>query len=183
MNARRYVAARRFMQGLAATPDRPLEWGHHELYKPGSAAQRKSGLRHPAALAGLSRGVVLLAPRGRGGGCRGGRAAARYCEIVCALWRGGNSGFGGGGADPRGDPAGHHRTGRDRPSRHLQARHRRPLHHRDGTVQGRKRRCRANPDRPHLQLRDILVRGNGGTLEPFPNIEDPLRLRSAITVG
>lgn len=29
----------------------------------------------------------------------------------------------------------------------------------------------------------ILVRGTGGSLEPFPNIEDPLRLRSAITAG
>ena len=27
----------------------------------------------------------------------------------------------------------------------------------------------------------ILVRGTGGSLEPFRNIEDPLRLRSAIT--
>ena len=27
----------------------------------------------------------------------------------------------------------------------------------------------------------ILVRGTGGSLEPFPQIEDPLRLRSAIT--
>ena len=29
----------------------------------------------------------------------------------------------------------------------------------------------------------ILVRGTGGSLEPFPNIEDPLRLRSAITAA
>lgn len=29
----------------------------------------------------------------------------------------------------------------------------------------------------------ILVRGTGGSLEPFRNIEDPLRLRSAITAG
>ena len=27
----------------------------------------------------------------------------------------------------------------------------------------------------------ILVRGTGGSLEPFRDIEDPLRLRSAIT--
>jgi uncharacterized membrane protein YdbT with pleckstrin-like domain len=29
----------------------------------------------------------------------------------------------------------------------------------------------------------ILVRGTGGSLEPFPNIEDPLRLRSTITAA
>jgi uncharacterized membrane protein YdbT with pleckstrin-like domain len=29
----------------------------------------------------------------------------------------------------------------------------------------------------------ILVRGTGGSLEPFRDIEDPLRLRSAITAG
>ncbi len=29
----------------------------------------------------------------------------------------------------------------------------------------------------------ILVRGMGGSLEPFPSIEDPLRLRSAITAA
>jgi uncharacterized membrane protein YdbT with pleckstrin-like domain len=29
----------------------------------------------------------------------------------------------------------------------------------------------------------ILVRGTGGSLEPFRNIEDPLRLRSAITAA
>jgi uncharacterized membrane protein YdbT with pleckstrin-like domain len=29
----------------------------------------------------------------------------------------------------------------------------------------------------------ILVRGTGGSLEPFPNIEDPLRFRNAITAA